>query len=143
MKVLKHEWRVFGDPKAQPRTKACIRGNHAAVYTPRTAAGWKGMIALCVGGNHAPILGPIALDVELYMPFPKRLAKRALAGEMIAHVSKPDVDNAIKAVMDVLTQLFVWVDDNQVCDLHVTKRYATRECAPGALITLYSMEDVS
>lgn len=30
---------VSGEPKPQPRTRACVRGKHAGTYDPGTAAG--------------------------------------------------------------------------------------------------------
>lgn len=49
------------------------------------------------------------------------------------HTGKPDTDNLLKAVMDALTQLGVWKDDAQVCEVHSLKQYAAE---PGAKITI-------
>ena len=36
---------VEGDPKGQPRARACIRGKHAGVYDPGTSDNWKMCVA--------------------------------------------------------------------------------------------------
>ncbi len=134
-------WRIFGIPKGQPRVRAFVRGKHAGVYDPGVANDWKSSIALKVGGGRTPLTCPISLDVCFIFPFPKKIAKRAMAEEFILHTSKPDIDNALKAVMDVLTELFIWVDDAQVVKVTAYKRYATGSSAPGAEIRVLAIEE--
>ena len=122
---------VVGHPKAQPRVKAFKRGNHAGVYDPGTADGWK----LAVGAtarihwNRVQFLGPLRLVLGFFMPRPKAHFNRH--GDVkptapVWHESKPDTDNLAKAVMDALTQLQIWRDDSQVVQLEVSKAYGAR-----------------
>jgi Holliday junction resolvase RusA-like endonuclease len=149
---------VTGIPKAQPRPKAFARkfGNGkymARVYDPGTAEGWKGQIALAAKGvtPFPPLQGPLSVSIEFRMPRPldhyKSRSKAAkLAGAALIlrqpapywHISKPDADNASKAVFDCLTTLGMWKDDSQVCEHMVTKVYADR---PGATITITPLEE--
>lgn len=68
----------------------------------------------------------ISLEVWFYLPRPKALLTKRLAGQAIGHTKKPDVDKLVRAATDALTGI-AWRDDAQVVDLFVHKRY----CAPG------------
>jgi Holliday junction resolvase RusA-like endonuclease len=59
----------------------------------------------------------------------------------IPHTAKPDSDNALKAVMDCMTQLGMWRDDALVCSTIVEKFYAAKAQAPGAVIQVFRRED--
>jgi len=126
---------VDGEPKGQPRPRACIRGKRAGVYDPGTAAEWKKAIAEAwhskVAPENAPAFRPFetALFVSLsfYMPRPKSHynAKGLLkpsAPEF--HTSKPDVDNLQKAVLDALTDVGAWTDDKLVCRSMTRREWA-------------------
>lgn len=43
--------------------------------------------------------------------------------------TRPDTDNMLKALKDVMTEAGVWVDDSQVVDEHTTKSWWSRENA--------------
>lgn len=122
---------VVGQPKAQPRVKAFKRGNHAGVYDPGTADGWKLLVgaAAKANWNRVQFNGPLRLVLGFFMPRPKGHFNRHGDVRPTApswHESKPDVDNMAKAVMDALTQLQVWRDDSQVVQLEVSKAYGAR-----------------
>lgn len=62
---------------------------------------------------------PIRLTVILYFDVksPKKLWGTY-------KTTKPDCDNYVKEIKDVMTLLGFWEDDNQVVDLHVIKYFA-------------------
>ena len=41
--------------------------------------------------------------------------------EVEPRITKPDVDNLAKLILDAMTKAGYWHDDNQVCDLRITK----------------------
>jgi crossover junction endodeoxyribonuclease RusA len=135
-------FRVYGEPKGQPRTKATIRGHHAAVYTPSTADEWKLAIIAAwrevAGPRWEPVRGAVSLEVALLMPRPARLLTRKAPPERLPHIGKPDIDNAAKAVLDALTMAGAWVDDALVASLTITTQYAATGEAPGAEIALWA-----
>lgn len=123
---------VRGEPKGQPRPRAFARNFgggkwQARMYDAKTAEGWKSQIALAARGLFPYSLsGPVRLRLDFYMPRPKahfRSNGQIKESAPSHHTSKPDCDNLSKAVMDCLTQLGAWHDDNQVSELRVTKRY--------------------
>jgi len=129
---------VYGEPKGQPRPRAFVRGNRAAVYDPGTAEGWKGQIAMAARAHlpEAPLLGPIRLGLTFYFPRPGRLMRKRDPDGPVMHLSKPDFDNASKAVADCLTQIGMWRDDQQVCSWTGEKYYTGKHQAAGASIAI-------
>lgn len=133
---------VEGIPKGQPRARAFAKRGMVRMYDPGTAEGWKGAIALALRPYlpTEPIQGPVWLELEHTMPRPKShyTGKGVLKPTApVYHVSKPDADNLLKAAMDALTQLGMWHDDDQVCQVRVTKKYGER---PGALIRIVAAD---
>ena len=127
---------VDGEPKAQPRPRACRRGNHSDVYDPGTADEWKwrvGMMTKQTATSYwEPTNDPIALRVRFYLPRPKKhfYTTKKRFGELRDDAprfctTKPDIDNYVKAVMDAITQTHaVWKDDSQVAGIFACKIYA-------------------
>lgn len=124
--------KVVGLPKPQPRVKAFRRGNHAGVYTPPTAKGWKE----CIMIEAAPfagrqIEGPLSVRFSFILPCPKAHKKETYV------ITKPDLDNLVKSSLDALTDRAVWRDDSQVAEILARKVYAEGEQSPGAIIEIF------
>jgi crossover junction endodeoxyribonuclease RusA len=133
---------VVGEPKGQPRARAFARkvGNAftARVYNPATAEGWKNAIAISArdaGLDGVMMQGPIILNVHCYFARPKShygtgknatLLKSAYQYET-RKISKPDLDNVMKAVKDCLSQIGAWKDDSQVCYESISKEWSLKE----------------
>lgn len=64
------------------------------------------------------LLDGVRLTVAFYFPRPKSLGKR-----VTVHLKAPDLDKAVRALGDALSQI-VFRDDVQVVDLIAMKRYA-------------------
>jgi Holliday junction resolvase RusA-like endonuclease len=130
---------VQGEPKGQPRPRAFVRNGHASVYDAGTAEGWKSQIAAAA----RPLLPPEPLDcplrlaVSFFFPRPKRLLRAKDPAGPLPHIAKPDADNALKAVMDCMTQIRFWKDDALVCSTIVEKQYCAKDQRPGALIRVF------
>lgn len=70
-----------------------------------------------------PMEGALKLRVDFVFPWRKSEAKRKLLLGRIPNHSRPDCDNMVKLVADVLTKLRFYQDDGQIADLHVTKAW--------------------
>jgi Holliday junction resolvase RusA-like endonuclease len=118
-KVVYHVF-VKGMPKAQPRPRMTPTGH---VYNPPTATDWKNTVKQSfLQYRLKPLDVPVHLSVSFFLPRPQRL-KNDIRGA-IPHVSKPDVDNLLKAVMDAMTEGKVWTDDALVFATDASKWYA-------------------
>jgi Holliday junction resolvase RusA-like endonuclease len=93
---------------------------------------WKqarpGDAALC------PLDGALRVEVMFYLPRPKSISVRKRPFPNV----KPDVDKQARSVLDALTINRVIVDDAQVVDLFVRKRYADYETV-GAIVKVCHM----
>ena len=77
-------------------------------------------------------VGPIRVFVTFALPRPKKFSKR---GQPVAHLTAPDIDKLLRAVLDALTHV-AWHDDSQVVEVLGLKRYAEVDEAPHATITV-------
>ena len=122
---------VEGTPKPQPRPRAYVRGRHASVYNPDSADEWKAAVREMAikFAPPRPWKGPVAMDLALWLPRPKRL-KVAGASDYDAHDGTPDVDNLAKAVLDAMSDCGWWLDDRQVSSLTAKKYWAMAPKGP-------------
>jgi Holliday junction resolvase RusA-like endonuclease len=100
------------------------------VYTPEKTARYEERLAWAAQNVMAgrPLLtGALKVEIFAWVTIPVSKSKKfkllALA-QSIWPTSKPDVDNFGKCI-DALNKI-VWVDDAQIVDLHVYKRYTDR-----------------
>lgn len=67
-----------------------------------------------------PDISEGAFEVGIWYYYP--IKQRKLWGKY--KISRPDVDNQTKLILDALTDTHLfWADDSQVCELHLCKRY--------------------
>lgn len=127
MKVI---FTVPGEPQGKARARTC--GGHT--YTPEKTVLYENLIkteyARQCGNRKFSILSdgtaqPVAVRIDAVYGIPKSYSKknreRALSGEL-APTKKPDADNIAKVVCDALNGV-AYVDDTQVIDLRVFKRF--------------------
>ena len=143
--IIKRAMRFFveGKPKGQPRPRACVRGKHAGVYDDGSIDGWKQSIAL-EGRSHRPrkpISGPVEVHWVAYMPRPKRLCRRKDPDGPIPCLTKPDVDNIEKALLDALTDDGWFVDDKVVYATSNKKLYHGKGSRPGMAVVIKEVDD--
>lgn len=139
---------AHGIPKGQPRPRAFARNGRARVYDPGTAEAWKSAVATAcqpIAGKR--LVDPIRLTLLFFFPRPKShyRANGQLkpSAPRLIHDQKPDVDNAAKAVLDALTHIGAWQDDDQVAVLICAKRWETPgERPPGAEITIETLAEI-
>jgi Holliday junction resolvase RusA-like endonuclease len=129
-------FRVFGEPKGQPRARHTKMGH---IYTPSSGAGFRSAIqdaAMEAGLYNRGLSSALRVDERFFFPTPKRLERASLRGP-IPHMSKPDRDNCDKLLLDALTQIGVWKDDALVSAGVIEKWYASPSIQPGVEVTIY------
>lgn len=114
--------------KARPRTVG-LRNGRVRTYTPAKTANYENHAKKCamiaMRGQQA-LEGPVRFTCEIYLPIPKSWPKKkqaaAAAGE-VRPISRPDIDNYIKALLDSANEIVVQ-DDSQVVELVSRKSYS-------------------
>lgn len=122
------EFFIPGNPKPKERPR---KGNFG-FYTPKETSNYEGVVAINAKlamhkYNHKLMMGPVKVILEINYRLPewkskKKLRNRALE-EPLRHVTTPDIDNAIKSVLDGLNGI-CFKDDAQVSDIQASKRYS-------------------
>jgi Holliday junction resolvase RusA-like endonuclease len=134
---------IEGEPKGQPRPRAFAMktktgGYSARVFDAGTAEGWKSSVATATQQQpfQKPLAGPLTVALNFYMRRPKghygtgKNATKLKPSAPTHFVKKPDCDNLAKAVLDALTQLGVWKDDDQVVSLQISKHWWSPDTYP-------------
>jgi Holliday junction resolvase RusA-like endonuclease len=137
-----------GEPKGQPRPRACafrVGGKYTArMYDAGTSDAWKAAV-IAAGASQcpdAPLDGPISVCLTFYFERPKSHhftgARATLLRPLapVLHTGKPDADNLAKAILDAMTIAGWWVDDSRVANLFVQKRYANDKRATGCTVAV-------
>lgn len=111
--------------KGRPRF---TRSGHA--YTPKKTRDAETTIQLLAKSQFKfhPLEGPISLSVVFQFRAPKKPKHKTW------HVVRPDADNLCKLVCDSLNGI-CWVDDSQVVDLHIQKKYCLEGTSPKIVLT--------
>jgi Holliday junction resolvase RusA-like endonuclease len=139
------EFFVPGEPVGKGRPRVGKVGQHARLFTPAKTVNYEGLIAHA--GSQAMqaralIDGPVLVEMHMGLSIPQSMSKKrkalAVAGRVFP-TKKPDMDNVIKAIFDGLNGV-VWVDDVQVVDTMVRKRYAETPGVRVRVVPLYTAD---
>ena len=111
-------------PTATSQTKRLVMVAGKPRFFPKKehAKAESSLIALCKPHAPAdPLDGPILLEVDFIFPWRASETKRRREWKQLPNDKRPDCDNLVKLVGDVLTKLDFYNDDGQVADLRVRK----------------------
>lgn len=128
---------VEGEPITQGSMKAIGRGRMVHV-NGKTLSVWRSTIGIAARAAGAQCVGdqtPVRVDCLFYVTRPKSV-KRDFP------TTRKDTDKLMRAVGDALTGV-AYVDDVQVCDWHVAKRYATEDIPAGVWITVTLLHPIN
>jgi Holliday junction resolvase RusA-like endonuclease len=121
----------MGVGRAKTRIVTAASGrSFATIYTPKKTRDESAVIrdyAAQAMGEREPFTGAVELRMSLYFPIPSGFTKKkrtAIEAGTLRPTVKPDWDNAGKFT-DALSKV-VWLDDKQVTDAHIWKRYSSR-----------------
>lgn len=116
-------------PKATSQTKRLVMvGGKPRFFAKKEhQSAENDLMLLCAA--HAPpepLSGPVSLSVDFTFPWRKSEAKKRIALGYLPNGTRPDLDNMVKLIGDVLTKLQFYKDDGQVASLHVSKGWGNR-----------------
>ncbi len=126
---------VPGEPKAKGRprfrTFTTKQGKTiGSAYTPKTTASFENRVSLHyleAVGSAAPVEGPVAMGMSVFLPIPAsrpKYWKAEAAMEKVPVIKRPDLDNLVKSVLDALNNV-LYKDDSQVFYASQAKFYST------------------
>jgi Holliday junction resolvase RusA-like endonuclease len=92
---------------------------------PTAYKNWKRDFIWCVPYTaRVGLTGAVSVFIDARWEIPKSYSKTQREGALSGSAyPRADNDNVAKSVMDALTEAGVWLDDNQVVELTVRKRY--------------------
>lgn len=123
---------IPGPPVPKGRPRFYNQGGFTRTYTPAKTVEYERRVKaeFMRAMDGAPITGPVSCRLKFSMPIPKSWTKRKRAKAamgLIRPTSRPDIDNLQKSVIDAMNNV-VLVDDSQITDLIVTKRFSDEPC---------------
>ena len=126
-------------PFARPR----FDGRSGRAYQDRDYAAWRRGAALVLRAARGPTIadGPVSVRVAAYSPRPARRpdwCDRAAwaTGEATPAVTRCDLDNVAKAVLDACTDAGLWSDDRQVASIDARQWYAAVGDPPRVVVSV-------
>lgn len=111
-----------GKPITSPRPRATRQGH---IYMPKKYMNEKSRLINEVAvqikqQNHVILDEKCSIEIDFYFP-----AIKSMKNEIPVYKgTKPDIDNLIKTVLDVLTDAAFWTDDNIVVSITARKWYS-------------------
>lgn len=141
---------VAGHPVPQPRARVARIGGKMVAYTPgKSIKVWRHTLALQVRAGitarwlRAPVLVSFGFRIcRSLSQFQGEYHGGPLRADAPVHMEyKPDLDNLTKAVMDVMTEEDIWLDDCHVTNQSATKEWVTMPELEGVQIMLGYMEN--
>lgn len=114
-------------PRGQARARSSVICGHAHTYKSGKQRLEEDKLAALVAPHCPPVpwTGAVELQVTAYLPLPSawsRKKKEMALGGRIPYVKKPDLDNIVKHLKDVLSGM-VYVDDKQITYINAVKCY--------------------
>ena len=119
---------IQGQPQGKGRAKVTVRGKYAHAYTPEKTVVYENLIKLSykqLYNQDSNNTKPLLVNIRAYYKIPlmsKVKTQKCISG-LIRPITKPDLDNVSKCILDALNGI-AYKDDSQVVDLHITKHYS-------------------
>lgn len=117
------------------RPKIATKGRHAHAYTPTATLEEEAIVAAAYKGEKHQ--GAVKVTVHIYKALPASKPKRV---ERERNLTKPDIDNVLKAVLDGLNGV-AYEDDTQVVEVSVTKHDRVRRAGDSIRFSVEPIDD--
>ncbi|XQY90668.1 RusA family crossover junction endodeoxyribonuclease [Metabacillus sp. HB246100] len=120
---------IPGEAVAQGRPRASVnKRGKVHVHDPKKSKDFKSYVKLIASQNRPKELlsGPLAVELRVYKPILKSFTlkeKEAAKQGVKRPITKPDLDNHAKGVLDAMNMI-IYKDDAQIVDLVVSKFYS-------------------
>lgn len=138
--VKQVSFRIMAEPIGKERPRASYRNGFATIYTPKKTKVYEKLVADTFKKefpNHEPINSECSVIITSYLKIPKSYSKKKkeeILRKDSRPLSKPDIDNMAKSILDGLNGV-AYSDDTLITDLWVGKKYAGTEPHSDVVIT--------
>lgn len=134
-------WRLHsqGTFHADPVALGRPRMSRWGAYTPKKSKAYQKDMLSTIDVEHEPLVGPVKVSMTFCHKRPQRLNRKKDTVARIPKTTKPDIDNMIKMVLDVLTKAEVWNDDNQVVCVTAEDWYCNKNEEPHTQWRIYTL----
>ena len=126
---------VPGQPVAKGRPRFSSRGGFVRSYTPGPTRAYEAEVAIyareaMVAQNVATFVGPLNCTITVRLERPNKPKNK------LHPITRPDLDNYVKAAMDGMQNGRVFADDSQIIHLVAHKEFAADPAQPEMVIYL-------
>lgn len=134
---------IPGQPVAKGRPRVSFMTKRT--YTPEKTVSYENLIKTVFSEkypDHIPWDVPLAVNIILSMQIPSSWSKKKQESAInynLLPVTKPDIDNCVKAICDALNGI-AWRDDSVIVQLQVIKVYSI---APSTQIIALPLKDLA
>lgn len=135
---------IPGEPRSLRRARAGRRGAHVVMYDPAGNVSDKGEVRAALahamaGRSPLPPGVPVAVHVIAVHQLPASKHRKRDPRPSEPKVSKPDLDNVLKLILDAATGV-VWHDDCQVASALIEKRVGAQGEPPRTQVGIWTMD---
>ena len=135
---LQHQGHLQGQPRSLGRPRGTRTGR---IYTAPQDREYQNMHLEALGEPPFLLEGPIRVQMIFVSKRPQRLFRKKDNDGRILKTTKPDIDNMVKMVLDIMTKWNVWTDDAQVVSIQAEDYYCGKYEEPHTCFQLYTLED--
>ena len=139
---MRIEFSLSLEPAAKGRPKVMVnpKTGKPIVYTPKKTARFEAKVAAMAQQYFPePFRGAVGIRLKFLMPRPKRLMRVRDPDGEVPHVSRPDLDNLEKAIIDGLNGV-AFLDDRQVYAKRSEKVYHAKNGFPQVLVAVEEIQ---
>lgn len=125
-------------PVPCPRPKITMRNGYATAYYPSKYKNFKRDVTQYIRQNftYSTYNTPIKITYTFVLPRPKYLQRKKDTSNRIEHAKKPDLDNLVKAINDVLEGSGVVSNDSIIYSMDAIKYIAAKQEEASILLTI-------
>lgn len=123
-------------PRATAQQRKVFRtGGKVRAVDPKHVAEAKRYLGLALKryAPQEPLTGPLCVDLVFTFGWLCSDTNRTKSKGWRWKKTSPDCDNQAKIILDVMTRLGFWLDDNQIAGLNITKKHGN---IPGITIDI-------
>jgi Holliday junction resolvase RusA-like endonuclease len=131
---LRYQGTFQGSPVAMGRPRL---GKFGTYTPPKSHKYLTGQVSALKATLTDPLEGPVKVCITFVHKRPQRLQRKSSPEGRIMKTTRPDIDNLVKMVLDIMTNSGMWKDDNQVTSLVAEDMFCSKNEEPHTQWSIY------